>query len=65
MGRYFKDEIAIPFGIDFHIGLEESNFARCADMLMPEMDPDTMKKMPGNAVRYLPDFLLHNWLKHQ
>jgi CubicO group peptidase (beta-lactamase class C family) len=64
VGNYFKDEIAIPLGIDFHIGLEESNFARCADMLMPEMDPDTMKKMPGNAVRYLPDFLLPRKLKN-
>ncbi|MDC0091764.1 beta-lactamase family protein [Gammaproteobacteria bacterium] len=64
VGRYFKEEIATPLDIDFHIGLEEPDFARCADMLMPAMDLDTIKKLPGNAVRYLPDFLLPRKLKN-
>ena len=36
-GQYFKEEIASPLNIDFHIGLQESDFERCADMLMIDM----------------------------
>ena len=34
VGEYFKEEIAIPHDIDFHIGLQKEDFSRCADMLM-------------------------------
>ena len=62
-GQYFKEEIATPLNIDFHIGLQESDFERCADMLMIEMDPDNIK-LPGNFMRHIPDFLLPKKLKN-
>ena len=62
-GEYFKEEIASPLNIDFHIGLKESDFERCADMLMIEMDPDNIK-LPGNFMRHIPDFLLPKKLKN-
>jgi len=62
-GEYFKEEIATPFNIDFHIGLQESDFERCADMLMRDMDANTTK-MPGDFVRHIPDFMLPKKLKN-
>ncbi|MGH0032398.1 MAG: serine hydrolase domain-containing protein [Myxococcota bacterium] len=32
LGTYFREEIAEPLGLDFHIGLPEGEHARCADM---------------------------------
>ena len=36
LGAYFREEIAIPLGADFHIGVPASEFARVAEMI-----PDT------------------------
>jgi CubicO group peptidase (beta-lactamase class C family) len=37
LGRYLKDELAAPLGLDFHIGLEERHDARTAEMVpIPE-----------------------------
>ena len=33
LGRFFREEIAEPFGIDFHFGLGRAEVARCAEML--------------------------------
>ncbi len=33
LGTYFRDEIAIPWQLDFHVGLEPSEEARCARVL--------------------------------
>ncbi len=33
LGRFFREEIAEPFGIDFHFGLGRAEIARCAEML--------------------------------
>ena len=55
VGRYFKEEIADPLNIDFHIGLDESEFIRCADMLMIARDS---MKLPGEFLRYVPNFFL-------
>jgi CubicO group peptidase (beta-lactamase class C family) len=32
MGAYFREEIAEPLGLDVHVGLAESNDARCAEL---------------------------------
>src|SRR4029453_18003804 len=32
LGTYFRDEVARPLGLDFHIGVPESDHARCAEM---------------------------------
>jgi CubicO group peptidase (beta-lactamase class C family) len=34
-GAFFRDEIALPLGADFHIGLPESEDVRVADMVPP------------------------------
>ena len=61
VGRYFKEEIADPLNIDFHIGLAESEFIRCADMLM--ITRDSMK-LPGEFLRYVPNFFLPEKLQN-
>jgi CubicO group peptidase (beta-lactamase class C family) len=33
LGRYFRDEIAQPLGLDFHIGLAPEDDARCAEVI--------------------------------
>lgn len=32
IGAYFREEIARPLGLDLHIGMDETNDARCADV---------------------------------
>ena len=61
VGAYFKEEIADPLDIDFHIGLAESEFERCADMLML---PRENIKLPGEFLKYVPNFLLPQKLKN-
>ena len=61
VGKYFKEEIADPLNIDFHIGLTNSDFARCADMLMIHRDNI---KLPGEFLKYVPDFFLPQRLKN-
>ena len=61
VGRYFKEEIADPLNIDFHIGLAESEFRRCAEMLMIARDNI---KLPGEFLRYVPNFFLPQRLQN-
>ena len=61
VGVFFKEEIADPLNIDFHIGLAESEFERCADMLML---PRENIKLPGEFLKYVPNFLLPQKLKN-
>lgn len=61
VGRYFKEEIADPLNIDFHIGLAKSEFIRCADMLMIARDS---MKLPGEFLRYVPNFFLPEKLQN-
>ena len=39
LGQFFKDEIAAPYGVDFHIGLPESEFGRVSKMIVYKPDP--------------------------
>jgi len=39
LGTFFREEIATPLGLDFHIGLAESEFARVAPMIPWVPDP--------------------------
>ncbi len=36
VGRYFREEVAEPLGLDFHIGLDAVHDARCADIVAGE-----------------------------
>jgi CubicO group peptidase (beta-lactamase class C family) len=33
LGRYLRDEIAVPLGVDFHVGLPEAEHGRCAEIV--------------------------------
>ncbi len=63
VGQYFQEEIAKPLGIDFHIGLKEPDFKRCADMIMIGTNPSNLMP-PINLIRYIPNFLIPKKLKN-
>lgn len=58
-GEFFRDEVAGPVGIDFHIGLPESEFGRVSNVIPPpplpidltQLDPDmvVVKTFTGPA----------------
>ena len=59
VGKYFEEEIAQPFGIDFKIGLNDEDLDRCSDILPdPRSESMILKLLP-----YMPDFLLPDQLK--
>ena len=39
LGQFFKDEIATPYGVDFHIGLPDSKFDHVSKLLVYKPDP--------------------------
>ncbi len=45
LGRFFADEVAAPLGLDFHIGLPESELARVAHLYPPVVDPEVRELM--------------------
>ncbi|MGH1491945.1 MAG: serine hydrolase domain-containing protein [Acidimicrobiales bacterium] len=59
LGQFFADEVAGPLGVDFHIGLDRSQFDRVSNVVPPaplpfdleSLDPDgpTFKTMTGPA----------------
>ena len=61
VGDYFKDEIAIPFDLDFHIGLSEDQHYRCADVSVERFDN---LKPPFEFIKHIPSFFLPNDLKN-
>jgi CubicO group peptidase (beta-lactamase class C family) len=55
VGTYFSEEIAKPLGLDFKIGVVDSDLSRCADTVMVRNESAfTVLKM----MAYLPDMLL-------
>jgi len=40
LGQFFKDEIAAPYGVDFHIGLPTSEFGRVSKLIVYKAGPD-------------------------
>lgn len=43
LGQFFKDEIADPLGVDFHIGLEDKDFDRMAKVIPYVPGPDDLR----------------------
>ncbi len=39
LGNYFREELAQPLGLDFHVGVPEPALARCAEMLPTPVAP--------------------------
>lgn len=60
-GTYFQEEIADPLNIDFKIGLQEDDFARCADMLMLDTSDG---KSPLEMIKYVPNIFLSKPLRN-
>lgn len=63
VGVYFREEIAQPLALDFHIGLAKADLARCADQLMSKNQklleylpwlkkvPDTLLPKQGRVIK--------------
>ncbi len=52
LGTFFREEVAGPLGVDFHIGLPESEESRVAEMIGPRETP-AIASMAENAVQQL------------
>ncbi len=50
LGEFFRDEVAVPLGIDFHIGLAESEFGRISNVIPPPPLPIDMSLLDPNMV---------------
>lgn len=48
IGTFFREEVAEPFGVDFHIGLPQSEDARAAEMI-PAKKPSSIDPSTLNA----------------
>ena len=59
-GEYFKEEFAKPLNLDFHIGLKEAEFYRCAEIGFKKLDS---LKPPLDFIKYVPNFMLNKDLK--
>ena len=60
IGRYFKEEIAEPLDIDFHIGLNEDQINRCASIT--SFDRLDSIKPPIDFIKFIPNFVLNDEL---
>lgn len=59
LGTYFREEIAEPLGLDFHIGLPESEHTRCAEMgPMAPPDPTVEGANLAHAILAEPEGML-------
>ena len=71
IGNFFREEIAEPLNIDFHIGLEDKHHSRVAEIHQPvEESPDQlfqfeegsiMQKVMTNGIMSAPDALTAEW----
>ena len=71
VGNFFKDEIAIPLDIDFHIGLEDKHHSRVAEIHQAvESNPEdlfeleegsVMQKVMTNGIITAPDANTPEW----
>ena len=45
LGTFFRDEVAVPLGLDFHIGLDSSHDARVATIYSAVVSPEVAQQM--------------------
>lgn len=50
LGEFFRREVAEPLGLDFHIGLPESEFGRVSNVIPPPPLPVDMTQLDPNSV---------------
>ena len=60
-GDYFKEEIAEPFNLDFHIGLSEDDIHRCADVGYKRLD--NLNPQLG-FIKFIPSIFLNKDLNN-
>ena len=60
-GDYFKEEIAEPFNLDFHIGLSEDDIHRCADVSYKRLD--NLNPQLG-FIKFIPNIFLNKDLNN-
>jgi len=60
-GDYFKEEIAEPFNLDFHIGLSEDDIHRCADVSYKRLD--NLNPQLG-FIKFIPNIFLNKDLSN-
>ena len=61
LGTFFRDNVAVPLGVDFHIGLDPAHFGRTAEMLsggpIPEMPEEMTPEYMRGREPDLPDIM--------
>lgn len=50
LGAFFRDEVATPLDLDFHIGLDEADFERVANVIPPPPLPFDMAQLDPESV---------------
>lgn len=50
LGEFYRDEVANPLGLDFHIGLADSEFSRISNVIPPPPLPVDMTQLDPNSV---------------
>ena len=50
LGEFYRDEVAGPLGLDFHIGLADSEFGRISNVIPPPPLPVDMTQLDPNSV---------------
>lgn len=61
VGQFFREEVAVPLEADFHIGLDESDFHRVADLVPFEVNGTEPQPEEGSiAARVFADMALSN-----
>jgi CubicO group peptidase (beta-lactamase class C family) len=53
LGTILREEIAGPAGIDFHIGLEDGQHHRCAEMVLPKEYPELGEITPIKRAAFM------------
>ena len=61
LGTFFRENVAVPLGVDFHIGLDPADFGRTAEMLaggeVPEMPEEMTPEYMRGREPDLPDVM--------
>ncbi len=61
LGMFFRENVAVPLGVDFHIGLDPAHFGRTAEMLaggeVPEMPEEMTPEYMRGREPDLPDVM--------
>ena len=50
LGEFFRDEVAVPLGVDFHIGLAPSEFGRVSNVIPPPPLPVDFSQLDPEMV---------------